>query len=85
MEEIGSKAVREEIHITPAKVERIQYVQQSYVCPQCRTDYPQSKKRLFHTLDVPQHGIHLSSFLCYVSEMRELSAILPPGWMMRYK
>ena len=26
MEKIGSKAVCEEIHITPAKVERIQYV-----------------------------------------------------------
>src|SRR5574344_2501427 len=36
MEDIGSKVVREEIHITPAKVERIQYVQHSFACPQCR-------------------------------------------------
>ena len=33
MEDIGSKVVREEIRITPAKVERIQYVQHSYACP----------------------------------------------------
>lgn len=38
MEDIGSKVVREEIHITPAKVERIQYIQHSYACPQCRED-----------------------------------------------
>jgi len=38
MEDIGSKVVREEIHITPAKVERVQYVQHSYACPQCRED-----------------------------------------------
>lgn len=38
MEDIGSKVVREEIRITPAKVERIQYVQHSYACPTCRED-----------------------------------------------
>lgn len=38
MEVIGSRVVREEIHITPAKVERVQYVQFSYACPQCRND-----------------------------------------------
>lgn len=38
MEDIGSKVVREEIRITPAKVERIQYVQHSYACPTCRDD-----------------------------------------------
>jgi transposase len=38
MEDIGSKVVREEIRITPAKVERVQYVQHSYACPVCRDD-----------------------------------------------
>lgn len=38
MEEIGTKVVREVIHITPAQVERVQYVQHSYACPQCRQD-----------------------------------------------
>ena len=38
MVEIGTKTVREEIKITPAKVEQIIYVQHNYACPQCR-DY----------------------------------------------
>ena len=38
MVEIGTKTVREEIKITPAKVERVIYVQHNYVCPQCRED-----------------------------------------------
>jgi hypothetical protein len=36
MGDIASKVVREEIRITPAKVE--QYVQHSYACPVCRND-----------------------------------------------
>lgn len=47
MEDIGSKVVREEIRITPAKVERIQYVQHSYACPQCRED-GDSKRMIRH-------------------------------------
>ena len=38
MEDIVSKVVREEIHITPAKVERVQYVKHSYACSPCRED-----------------------------------------------
>ena len=38
MVEIGTKTVREEIKITPTKVERIIYVQHNYTCPQCSKD-----------------------------------------------
>lgn len=38
MEVIGKKVVREELRITPAKVERIQYVQEVLGCPECRKD-----------------------------------------------
>lgn len=38
MEVIGKKVVREELRITPAKVERIQYVQEVPGCPECRKD-----------------------------------------------
>lgn len=38
MVEIGTKTVREEIKITPAKVERIIYVQHNYACSQCMED-----------------------------------------------
>lgn len=38
MEVIGKKTVREELRIIPAKVERIQYVQEVLGCPECKKD-----------------------------------------------
>lgn len=38
MEVIGKKVVREELRIIPANVERIQYVQEVLVCPECKKD-----------------------------------------------
>ena len=35
---IGQTKVREEIRITPAKVERIQYMQEVAICPECKSD-----------------------------------------------
>lgn len=38
MEVIGKKVVREELRIIPAKVERLQYVQEVLGCPECKKD-----------------------------------------------
>ena len=38
METVSWKFVREELRITPAKVERIQYMQEVLACPTCRKD-----------------------------------------------
>lgn len=38
MEPLGYKFVREELRITPAKVERVRYLQESLVCPTCREE-----------------------------------------------
>lgn len=38
MEHLGYKFSREEIRITPAKVERIHYMQETLVCPACREE-----------------------------------------------
>ncbi len=38
MEVIGKKVVREELRIIPAKVQRIQYVQEVLGCPECKKD-----------------------------------------------
>lgn len=35
---LGKKFVREELRITPAKVERIHYMQETMICPQCKED-----------------------------------------------
>lgn len=67
MVEIGTKTIREEIKITPAKVERIIYVQHNYVCPQCREDGEPTIVQAPVPTAVIQHSI--SSILCHVSEM----------------
>jgi transposase/uncharacterized coiled-coil protein SlyX len=38
MEHLGYKFVREELRITPAKVERVRYMQETLVCPVCREE-----------------------------------------------
>ncbi len=38
MKHLGYKFVREELRITPAKVERIRYLQETLVCPVCREE-----------------------------------------------
>ena len=38
MEHLGYKYVREELRITPAKVERVRYYQETMVCPACREE-----------------------------------------------
>lgn len=38
MEHLGYKFVREELRITPAKVERVHYMQETLMCPVCRQE-----------------------------------------------
>jgi len=38
MARLGYKKVRTELRITPAKVERVRYMQEELVCPECRKD-----------------------------------------------
>lgn len=38
MTPLGTKYVREELRITPARVERIRYIQETLVCPVCREE-----------------------------------------------
>lgn len=68
MEHLGYKTVREELRITPAKVERVRYLQETLVCPVCRegddttiraTKTPAAlaqRKRPVHTSDKPDNG-----------------------------
>ena len=35
---LGRKEVRTELRITPAKVERVRYMQEELICPECRKD-----------------------------------------------
>ncbi len=38
MKRVGEVFVREELRITPAKVERVQYYRESFICPACKKD-----------------------------------------------
>lgn len=66
MEEIGSKVVREEIHITPAQVERVQYVQHSYACPQCRQDDESTIEKAPVPTPLIRHSMASSSIVSYI-------------------
>ena len=63
---ITSKFVREEIRITPAKVERIHYMQEVLICPECHKDHDGS----FKTGEVPKalfpHSPASASAVAYV-------------------
>ena len=66
MEFVTSKFVREEIRLTPAKVERIHYMREVLVCPACHKDRDGS----FKVADVPKalipHSPASASAVAYV-------------------
>lgn len=66
MEDIGSKVVREEIHITPAKVERVQYIQHSYACPQCREDGESTIEKAIVPVPLINHSMASASAVSYI-------------------
>jgi hypothetical protein len=64
MDDIGSKVVREEIHITPAKVKHVRYVQHSYDCPQCREDGNSTIEKATVTIPLITHS--MASAVAYI-------------------
>lgn len=70
METIGYTQVREELRITPAKVERIRYMQETAVCPACKKDGDGT----FAKASVPQalmpHSPASASAVAYVMYQR---------------
>ena len=74
MEVIGKKVVREELRIIPAKVERIQYVQEVLGCPECYC-WGRNTKPAAET----QPCISVHGCLRDVSEIWEQHPSLPPG------
>ena len=58
--------VREELRITPAKVERIRYMQEVLICPECKKDHDGSfKKGIVPTALIP-HSPASASSVAYV-------------------
>ena len=63
---ITSKFVREEIRITPAKVERIHYMQEVLICPECHKDQDGSFKEAKVPKALIPHSPASSSAVAYV-------------------
>ena len=66
MVSVSSKFVREEIRITPAKVERIRYMQEVLVCPECHKDYDGSFKSGIVPKALIPHSPASASAVAYV-------------------
>lgn len=75
MQDIGSKVIREEIHITPAKVKRIQYVQHSYACPQCREDGDTTIEKAPIPLPLIRHSMASASAVAYIMYQKCINCI----------
>lgn len=58
--------VREELRITPAKVERIHYLQEVLICPECKKDYDGSFKKGFVPSALIPHSPASASAVAFV-------------------
>ena len=63
---VASKFVREEIRITPAKVERIHYMQEVLMCPECHKDHDGSFKSGIVPKSLFPHSPASASSVAYV-------------------
>ena len=63
---VASKFVREEIRITPAKVERIHYMQEVLMCPECHKDHDGSFKSGIVPKSLFTHSPASASSVAYV-------------------
>ncbi len=63
---VTSKFVREEIRITPAKIERIHYLQEVLVCPECHKDHDGSFKAGVVPKSLFPHSPASASAVAYV-------------------
>ncbi len=81
METIAWTPVREELCITPAKVERVRYLQEVLVCPVCRKEDEGTftKAPTPHTVAGPQSCLPLHGRICHVPEIHEFGPVLPSG------
>ena len=81
MEVIGKKVVREELRITPAKVERIQYVQEVLGCPECKKDGASVIVGAETPSPLLKHSLASPSTVAYVMYQKYVNSVpvIPPG------
>lgn len=70
METVSYVKVREELRITPAKVERIRYLQETAVCPECRKDGDGTFAKASVPMALMPHSPASASAVAYVMFQR---------------
>ena len=75
MEVIGKKVVREELRIIPAKVERIQYVQEVLGCPECKKDGASVVAGAETPSPLLKHSLASPSTVAYVMYQKYVNSI----------
>lgn len=75
MEVIGKKVVREELRIIPAKVERIQYVQEILGCPECKKDGASVIVEAETPSPLLKHSLASPSTVAYVMYQKYVNSI----------
>lgn len=75
MEVIGKKVVREELRIIPAKVERIQYVQEVLGCPECKKDGASVIVGAETPSPLLKHSLASASTVAYVMYQKYVNSI----------
>ena len=75
MEVIGKKIVREELRIIPAKVERIQYVQEVLGCPECKKDGASVIVGAETPSPLLKHSLASASTVAYVMYQKYVNSI----------
>lgn len=72
---LGKKLVREELRITPAKVERIRYIQETLMCPQCKEDDEPVLKTATAPSPLLKHSLASPSTVAHVMYQKYVNAL----------
>ena len=75
MIQLGKKLVREELRITPAKVERIHYIQEVLICPQCKDDDVPTIVEASTPSPLMKHSLASPSTVAYVMYQKYANAL----------
>lgn len=75
MELLGKQVVREELRIIPAKIERIQYVQEVLICPQCKEDDVPVIIKAETPSPLLKHSLASPSTVAYVMYQKYVNAL----------
>ncbi len=72
---LGKEVVREELRITPAKFERIQYVRTNYICPACKEDDTPFIKKPTVPTPLMTHSFASASLVAYIIYQKYVNAL----------